>query len=121
MERREFLTASGALGALGLIDVGLPQVARSQTPDLSSAGTNARRIRQMDVDPKPLDTKSNDLTPFTGTWTDVQIRHALRRAMFGMPHDQFLEAKAMGSMPALVDRLINPSEPMPTKSMTYVD
>lgn len=115
MERRTFLTASGALSALGLAELSLPRLAHGGTP------STAKAARMLDVSPKPLQTKSNDLTPYAGAWTDAQIRHALRRAMFGVPYDQFLEAKALGSMTALVDRLIDPSAPLPPKPAAYVD
>jgi uncharacterized protein (DUF1800 family) len=117
MERREFLTAGGALGALGLMDVSVPKLARGGTPTTSTA----KAAWRMDVNPQPLSTKSNDLTPYAGPWQDRQIRHALRRAMFGVPFDQFMEAKSLGSMTALVNKLIDPSIPMPEKTMAYVD
>jgi uncharacterized protein (DUF1800 family) len=117
MERREFLTAGGALGALGLSELSLPQLARSGTP----ASSSAKAAWRMDANPKPLLTKSNDLTPYAGPWMDRQIRHALRRAMFGVPFDQFMEAKTLGSMQALVDKIIDPNQPLPQKTMTFVD
>jgi uncharacterized protein (DUF1800 family) len=117
MERRTFLTAGGALSALGLTELSLPAIARAT----DSPSNSARAARRLDVDPKPLSTSSNDLTPYAGPWGDKQIRHALRRAMFGVPYDQFAEAKAMNSMAALVDRLIDPNLPQPQKPANYVD
>lgn len=114
MERRSFLTAAGAAGVLGMLDITIPKRARA-------GSSSAAAARRLDVNPQPLETKSNDLTPYSGTWSDIQIRHALRRAMFGVPIDQFEEAKALGSMAALIDKLIDPSAPLPPKTMPYVD
>ena len=58
-------------------------------------------------------TLSNDLTPYGGTWGETQVRHLLKRAMFGVPIDQMVAATALGSMDALLTTLLDTSAPLP--------
>jgi len=120
MERRKFLVGGGALlGLAGMQGFSNPSLAQASALEALTSGKPIMRLN--DADPRPLPTASNDLTPYKGTWGDVQIRHALRRAMFGVPQSQFLAAKALGSMDALINKLIDPNIPLPTKPAPWVD
>ncbi|HET6401548.1 MAG TPA: DUF1800 family protein [Candidatus Kapabacteria bacterium] len=103
MERRNFLKSTGAsaigeaLGVGGLLGAFSPLVAFAR-------GTTTPQ-------PPPslgggLRTLSADLSPYTGAWGDTQLRHLLRRAMFGVPESQFVAAQALGSMDAVVTQLL---------------
>lgn len=104
MERREFLKRANPF-------------ASTQNPSTASgfAALQSYGIQH------ELATLSNDLTAYSGPWTDVQIRHALRRATFGVPKRVLDQARALGSMEVLVDTLIDPARPMPNKPVAYVD
>ncbi len=72
-----------------------------------------------------MKTESDDLTPYTGSWGDAQIWHLLRRTMFGVPESQFLAAKTLGSMSAVVSKLLEARDvtkvPLPNKPAPWVD
>lgn len=72
-----------------------------------------------------MQSLSNDLTPYTGAWGEDQLRHLLRRAMFGVPESQFQKAKALGSMSAVLDRLLACADltkvPLPAKFASWLD
>lgn len=116
MDRRKFLIGSGATLAVA---TGLSKA------ENAFAAHNDRIIpgysaRDLDADPQPLATQSNDLTLYSGAWTDTTLRHLLRRAMFGVPLAQFQAAQALGSMSAVVDKLLS-DLPLPPKPASYVD
>ncbi len=106
MERRTFLKSTGAgalveaLGAGSLLAAVIPS-------KLSAKGITT-------PEPRPISLRSvggavpqsADLSPYTGTWGDVQLRHLLRRTMFGVPESQFVAAQAIGSMEAVVTQLL---------------
>jgi hypothetical protein len=113
MDRRKFLIGSGtALAAAS----GLPITSRGfsyTSEDIPGYGNNSEA-------PQPLNTESNDLTPYAGEWTDTTLRHLLRRAMFGVPINQFYAAQSLGGMSAVVDKLLL-DQPLPAKPASYVD
>src|SRR5947208_1146105 len=108
MDRRKFLIGSGAaaIAAAGF--------SRAGSTFAASSSLKRGKLSQ------PRSTQSNDLTKYTGPWTDIKLRHLLRRAMFGVPVSQFLEAKALGGMSAVVDKLLE-DRPIPEKPAAYVD
>ena len=114
MDRRKFLIGSGATlaAAAGL----------SKAEDAFGINTNSgiSGSGDLDANPQPLATQSNDLTAYSGAWTDTTLRHLLRRAMLGVPLAQFQAAQALGSMGAVVDKLLT-DLPLPAKPGTYVD
>ncbi len=113
MERRSFLKYSGALaGATALGAVSAPNIAQA------SGKSNPRLEPAMNG--QPLQTLSNDLTPYTGAWTPIQVRHLLRRTMLGVPWDQWDAASKM-SLPVLVTKLLDTSAGLPPKPATWVD
>src|SRR5665213_3904546 len=103
MERRNFLKSTGAsaiggaLGAASLLGATNPfaAFARGTTPQPPPSLGGAAR------------TLSADLSPYTGTWGDTQLRHLLRRAMFGVPESPFIAAQALGAMNAIVAKLLD--------------
>src|SRR5476651_587364 len=100
MERRSFLKYSSALAAASAVASPMGALkALGKNPDL-------RSVANPPMSDKPVSTLSNDLTPYSGTWTDTQIRHLLRRSMFGVPIAQMGEAQTLGSMQALVTKLL---------------
>src|SRR5438105_7852248 len=107
MDRRKFLIGSG---------LGLASAAGFAKAGSVQAATQRRSL------PKPLETQSNDLIRFdTSKWSDTTLRHLLRRAMFGVPLSQFLEAKKnYGSMDAIIDKLIT-EPPIPDIPNAYMD
>ena len=122
MERRTFLKSTGALSAgsfLGAFN------ARAVPASWTMPSAPHRMAGMPPADTRPLETESNDLTPYTGPWSDTELRHLLRRAMFGVPPAQFQAAKALGSMSAVVSKLLEASDltkvPLPPKPATYVD
>ncbi|HEY6170719.1 MAG TPA: DUF1800 domain-containing protein [Candidatus Kapabacteria bacterium] len=108
MDRRKFLTGTGTgiLAGIGLASVNPLKVLAESDRAIPGYGINQANA-------KPLPTLSNDLTPYTGPWNDVKLRHVLRRAMFGVPYSQFVTAKGLGSMNAVVAKLLE-DKPMPT-------
>lgn len=109
MERRSFLKYSGAMaGATALGAVAGPSVALA-------SGSVPVKIKH-----QPPQTLSNDLTPYTGTWTTTQVRHVLRRAMHGVPFDQWHTASTM-TMNDLVAKLLDTSAGLPAKPAAWVD
>ncbi len=115
MDRRKFLIGSGAT---------LAAAAGLSKTDNAFASANDRGIPEygignLDANPQPLATQSNDLTPYTGAWTDTTLRHLLRRAMLGVPLAQFQAAQALGSMSAVVAQLLT-DKPTPAPPGTYV-
>src|SRR4051812_40100377 len=120
MDRRKFLLGtSAATGLAGLSSLTSSTNALALDQGISSStvtSSNAAKLARLrEVNPAPLATASNDLTAYTGQWTDVQLWHILRRAMFGVPYAQFIAAKALGSMSAIVNKLIDATLPLPTK------
>ena len=73
---------------------------------------------------EPLQTQSNDLTPYAGPWDDAHLHHLLRRSMFGVPPAQFQAAKALGSMSAVVAKLLECADlskvPLPAQPAPYI-
>ncbi len=73
----------------------------------------------------PLETLSDDLSPYTGVWDEARLRHLLRRTMFGVPESQFLAAEQLGSMNAVVTKLLACQDttkvPLPAKLASWVD
>jgi uncharacterized protein (DUF1800 family) len=123
MERKTFITSTAALGAETLLNALRPAQSRAmlaaggKLPLQSHTGSNGI--------PKPLQTESNDLSPYTGSWGDTQLHHLLRRSMFGVPESQFIAAKALGSMNAVVAQLLAASDttkvPLPPKFASWLD
>ncbi len=114
MDRRKFLIGSGATLAAA---AGLSQAENAFADNANIIPGYSNRDHS---DPQPLSTQSNDLTPYTGAWTDTTLRHLLRRAMLGVPLSQFQAAQALGGMSAVVDKLLA-DQPMPPKPTAYVD
>jgi uncharacterized protein (DUF1800 family) len=115
MDRRKFLIGSGAAVAAA---AGL-----SETRNIFAAGGSATAgslLSSGDSNPEPIITQSNDLTPYSGAWTDTTLRHLLRRAMFGVPLAQFQAAQALGSMTNVVNKLLTVPA-APAKPASYVD
>src|SRR4029077_4541382 len=85
MERRNFLKSSGASALSGALAAGnllgtvspLVAFARRTTPQPPPSLRGSAR------------TLSADLAPYTGPWGDAQVRHLLRRAVFGRPESKF--------------------------------
>lgn len=119
MERRKFLLSGGAFASLAAF-YGL-NPARSIAAENPAASTAAKFAQLNDADPKPLPTASNDLTPYTGAWSDTQLLHLLRRSMLGVPYTQFQTAKTLGSMKAVIDKLVDTNEALPAKPAAWVD
>jgi uncharacterized protein (DUF1800 family) len=116
MDRRKFLKGTGAAlaGAAGIGALSPKQiVAKNLQRDIPGYSVS-------DSDPKPLPTQSNDLSPYTGTWGDTQVRHLVRRTTFGVSYQQFASAKALGSMSALVNKLLE-DRPLPAEPGTWCD
>lgn len=115
MDRRKFIKqASAAVAAAAAVNPSQALAERSASrgiPGYTYGGS---------ANPQPLQTASNDLTPYTGTWGDRQIMHLLRRAMMGMPYTQFQTAKGMAGMTAVVDKLLE-DRPAPQKPGVWVD
>ncbi len=100
MNRRKFLIGSAtAATATALIDP-LKAIAASDNREIPGYGIS-------DANPQPLPTQSNDLSPYSGAWSDVQLQHLLRRAMFGVPYSQLSAARTLGSMDAVVAQLLS--------------
>ncbi len=115
MDRRKFLGGTGAAIAVGAANLSpLKALAESSNREIPGYG------RSQEADPQPLQTQSNDLTPYTGAWTDATLMHLLRRAMMGVPYSQFVAAKGLGSMNAVVAKLLADT-PAPAKPGTWVD
>jgi uncharacterized protein (DUF1800 family) len=123
MERRTFLTSTGAIGAGTFLSNLLPKATRgaSSVNALLGGKNTAGRAGS---GAKPLGTESDDLSPYTGTWGDAQLRHLLRRTMFGVPESQFLAAQTLGSMDAVVTKLLACQDtskvPIPTPFATWL-
>jgi uncharacterized protein (DUF1800 family) len=117
MDRRKFLIGSGAtLAAVAGLSKAENAFAENTNPGIPeySAGN-------MDSNPQPLATQSNDLSPFpTNLWTDQTLRHLLRRAMLGVPLAQFQAAQTLSSMTAVVAKLLT-DQPLPAKPAAYLD
>jgi uncharacterized protein (DUF1800 family) len=117
MERRTFLKGTGAISAGSFLGAFNPWV--------SPATATNRIVGIPPASSQPLATESDDLSPYTGPWGDTQLRHLLRRAMFGVPPAQFQAAQAFGSMNAVVSKLLAASDltkvPLPPKPASYVD
>lgn len=107
MDRRKFLKGTGTGIAAG---IGLAAANPLSALAESNRGIPGYQINEANA--KPLPTQSNDLSPYTGTWDDVKLRHVLRRAMFGVPYSQFSTAKGLGSMNAVVAKLLE-DKPLP--------
>lgn len=113
------LQASGALGAASVLG--------ALSPSTSFAADQATKFQSGEppVGFRPLNTESNDLTPFSGAWTDDTLRHLLRRSLFGVPQTQFAAAKAFGSMSNILDKLLEESDvskhPLPQLLLTSTD
>ncbi len=114
MERRTFLTSAGALGLLS-----------SFVPLKANSAWFVNGHTSLTGRGEPLQTESADLSPYTGAWGDTQLRHLLRRAMFGVPQSQFDAAKALGSMNAVVSKLLEAQDvnkvPLPPPPASWVN
>ena len=125
MERRTFLKSTGAaaiggtLGAGSLLGAIDPSYA-SAASRFMAAGKSGRSGSG-----KPLETLSDDLSPYTGSWGDTQIRHLLRRCMFGVRDGDFQYAQAQKSMDVTVTQLLACQDttkvPLPGKFATWLD
>jgi hypothetical protein len=116
MERRKFLTGTGALaGGLALSGslLDTKKVFAKAFGDTGNSTAAARLANYTNGNAQPLQTESTDLTLYTGPWTDTQLLHLLRRSMFGVPIAQYAAAKALGSMSAVVSKLTDMSAPLP--------
>ncbi len=110
-------TLAGALG--GSLGVG------SVVATLKSSTARANQLRHSSIPAgQPRGSLSADLSPYTGSWGDVQLRHVLRRTMFGVPESQFLAAQALGSMDAVVNQLLACQDlttvPLPTAPASWL-
>lgn len=115
MDRRKFLIGAGVTltAAAGLSNPEDAFATDRNSGVLGNPGT-------LDSNPQPLETQSNDLSPYTGIWDDTTLRHLLRRAMLGVPLAQFQAAQALGNKNAVVDKLLS-DQPLPAQPGTYVD
>ncbi len=91
----------------------------------ANAATPATHSQVSQKSKNRFTVQSEDLSPYTGTWGDTQLRHLLRRAMFGVPESQFLAAQQLGSMDAVVTQLLACQDlnkvPLPAKLASWVD
>ncbi|MBS1902157.1 MAG: DUF1800 domain-containing protein [Bacteroidetes bacterium] len=117
MNRRKFLLSSSATVAAAAATTGLADTASAGK---GSAYSIPGYTTTGNPNPAPLQTESNDLSPYTGPWGDQQVRHLLGRAMFGVPLSQFQAAKALGSMNAVVNQLLA-DQPMPPAFASWLD
>ncbi len=116
MDRRSFLTKGGtAVAAAAAMNPLQALAERSAARDIPGYA-----MGKGSANPQPLATASNDLTPYAGAWGDRQILHLLRRAMMGVPYAQFVTAKGMAGMTAVVDKLIE-DRPLPGVPGAWVD
>jgi uncharacterized protein (DUF1800 family) len=116
MERRKFLTGTGALaGGLALSGslLDTKKVIAKAFGDTENSAAATKLANYAKGTAQPLQTESTDLTPYTGPWTDTQLLHLLRRTMFGVPIAQYTAAKALGSMSGVVTKLTDMSSPLP--------
>jgi uncharacterized protein (DUF1800 family) len=113
MERRTFLTSTGAIGAGTLLSNLFPKSARGAS-SVNALNVVKNASGRAGSGARTLGTLSEDLTPYTGAWGDTQLRHLLRRCMFGVPESQFqsaLQTAPFGSvatvpMNAIVTKLL---------------
>ncbi len=115
MDRRKFLIGSG-VSLAAVAGLSKPKDAFATDTNSGVRGTSGN----LDFDPKPLETQSNDLSPYNGVWGDTTLRHLLRRAMLGVPLVQFQAAMALGNINNVVDKLLS-DQPLPAEPGTYVD
>jgi uncharacterized protein (DUF1800 family) len=110
MDRRKFLiNASSAFVAASVFEAaGNSSWAKGSIPDI------------FNLSPDPVITQSNDLTPYSGAWTDTTLRHLLRRTMFGVPMAQFQAAQSLGGMSSVVDTLLTVPASLPS-APSYMD
>jgi uncharacterized protein (DUF1800 family) len=101
MERRTFLKSTGASVIGGALGAG--SAIGAFDPTTASAARQAVLANRAGRSGpgKPLETQSDDLTPYTGAWGETQLRHLLRRCMFGVPESQFLAAQQTGPFNAV--------------------
>src|SRR6202789_1448501 len=125
MERTKFITSSGALAASTLLSSIRPKPSRASSfvDGLLPTQNLARRAKPGG---SPIHTLSDDLTPFpTNMWDDTYLYHLLRRTMFGVSESQFIAAKAMGSMSAVVTQLLACQDtskvPIPTPFASWLN
>src|ERR1051325_7043409 len=104
MKRRTLLQATGAVAAASTLG------AFSPSPSKAASRNAQFQTGEPPVGFRPLQTESNDLTPYTGAWTDDTLRHLLRRSMFGVPPAQFDASKALGGMNKVIDKLLEASD-----------
>ncbi|SRR5581483_4499637 len=121
MERKAFLTQTAALAAENLLsNVKLPKPLAAGGPLVLRNASAGNRVAAV-----PVGTLSDDLSPYTGAWDDAHLRHLLRRTMFGVPAKQFQAAQALGSMSAVVSKLLECQDttkvPLPAKLAAWVD
>ncbi|HZK76026.1 MAG TPA: DUF1800 family protein, partial [Candidatus Kapabacteria bacterium] len=117
MERRNFLKSTGAASLLGAFSP-LVAFARGTTPRIVGDAPPPIPLRSIGGGARTL---SADLSPYTGSWGDTQLRHLLRRTMFGVPESQFIAAQALGSMNAIVAKLLDTTLPLPPEPGSWVE
>ena len=64
------------------------------------------------------------LNPYTGAWTQAEVKHLLRRAMFGSPKadvDYFLNAGLTAAITELLTPVTIPAPPLYTYTSNYND
>ena len=125
MERRNFLKSTGAgvlaeaLGAGTILGSLLPSGATAKPTNIPQPAATPPRLGRAEA---PL---SQDLSRYPGPWGETQLRHLLRRAMFGVPNSQFVAAQQLGSMDAVVQQLLACQDltkvPLPAKFATWLD
>jgi uncharacterized protein (DUF1800 family) len=113
MNRRKFLATSGATLASAAAINPLQAIAESDKRQIPGYGS-------LDANPQPITTSSNDLTEYSGTWGDRQIRHLLRRSTFGAKYSAFSAAQALGSMNAVVSKILEDT-PLPPKPADWAE
>jgi uncharacterized protein (DUF1800 family) len=125
MERRAFLVGGGMFAGLAGAATMLPASSKAKVggpaANLLNQIIGSQSGSSLSRQTLPLEAQSNDLTPYTGAWTDVQLNHLLRRSMLGVPFSQYTTAKAMGTMSSVVNKLLDNTLPLPAKFASYLD
>ncbi len=89
MERRTFLKSTGAAALGGSFGASsLFGAFTSSNAHAAQQPSSGGRIGK-----QPIRPMSEDLTSYTGVWSETQLWHLLRRCMFGVPESQFLAAQ----------------------------
>jgi hypothetical protein len=91
-------------------------------PKNESSITNPAKPKKQDF--SHTDRTQSDLTPYSGPWTLAEVKHLLRRAMFGSPKadaDYFVTAGMSAAISELLTPAATPVPPLYTYSSTYDD